>query len=178
MTSDHDRLLDPAVLVDLEHRPIDELRSQRRACIDYETGLSYLRRLVQGSIDIIESELERGGASNDDSASDVVEALPGILGEASRPPGLGRLPSSVEPTEIDDELVAEYDNLVGGGRLARVADLQDDELRDLLGSLGAIERKVSAKRHAFHSRIDALQAELTRRYQTGEVTVDSLLEAT
>ena len=34
---------------------------------------------------------------------------------------------------------------------------------------------MSERRHAYFDRIDALQAELTRRYRTGEATVDGLL---
>ena len=35
---------------------------------------------------------------------------------------------------------------------------------------------MSSQRHALFERIDALQAEITRRYKTGEATVDSLLQ--
>jgi hypothetical protein len=174
MSADHDRLLDPAHLVGLESRPIDEIRALRRACIDYETGLSYLRRVVQGSIDIIEGEVSRreGGAA---TTGDLVEALPGLLGEAQRPPGTGRLPSALEPPDIDDELAHRYEALLASGELAHVTDVEGPVVHRLLHELHDIEQLVSAKRHAFHHRIDALQAELTRRYRTGEASVDSLL---
>src|SRR5690606_41055014 len=96
-------------------------------------------------------------------------------GESRRPPGLGRLTPSLEPTELDDELVHRYEALVGKGDVAHVTVVDGAELHRVLGELHDIEREVSAKRHAFHARIDALQAELTRRYRTGEATVDSLL---
>jgi hypothetical protein len=174
MSADHDRLLDPAHLVGLERRSIDDIRALRRACIDYETGLSYLRRLVQGSMDILEGELSRrqgGGAST----GELVDSLPELLGEAPRPTGVGRLTSSLEPTEVDDELAHRYEALVAGGELAHAPDMVGAELHHLLAELHDIEQLVSAKRHAFHHRIDALQAELTRRYRTGEASVDSLL---
>jgi hypothetical protein len=175
MSAEHDRLLDPAHLVGLEQRPIDQLRSLRRACIDYETGLSYLRRLVQGSIDIIEGEVQRRTGGTPDTSAELVDALPGLLGEAPRPPGLGRLTSSLEPGEIDHELARRYEALVGGGELAHAAEVDGAELHHLIGELHEIERQVSTERHAFHDRIDTLQAELTRRYRTGEASVDSLL---
>jgi hypothetical protein len=176
MSADHDRLLDPEHLVGLEKRPIDQIRSLRRACVDYETGLSYLRRLVQGSMEIIEGELHRRSrAPGADAPGELVDALPGLLGEVGRPPGMGRLTASLEPTEIDDELARAYEALVAGGELARAAELDGNELHRLLGALHDIERQVSEKRHGFHHRIDALQAELTRRYRTGEASVDSLL---
>ena len=43
-------------------------------------------------------------------------------------------------------------------------------------ALAALEVKVSGYRHDLFERIDALQAEITRRYKTGEATVDSLLQ--
>jgi hypothetical protein len=175
MSADHDRLLDPAHLVDLEHRPIGEVRSLRRACVDYETGLSYLRRLVQGSIEILEGELQRRAGGPHDRDGELVDALPGLLGEVARPPGLGRLTSSLEPTDLDDELVLQYEALVKGGELAHAREVDGAGLHRLLGDLHDVERRVSEKRHAFHHRIDALQAELARRYKTGEASVDSLL---
>jgi hypothetical protein len=173
MSADHDRLLDPCHLVDLEHRPIDQLRSLRQACVDYETGLSYLRRLLQGSIDIIGGELQRRVGAG--GAGELVDALPDLLGEAGRPPGFGRLPTSLEPAELDDDLARCYDELISGGELAHAAEIDRDRLHGLLGDLQDLERRVSDRRHAFHHRIDALQAELTRRYRTGEASVDSLL---
>jgi hypothetical protein len=175
MSADHDRLLDPSHLVGLEQRPIDQVRALRRACVDYETGLSYLRRMVQGSIDIIEGELQHRSGGAHETSAELVEALPGLLGEAGRPPGLGRLTPSLEPTELDDELVHRYEDLVGRGEVAHVTEVDRGELHRLLGELHEVEAEVSTKRHAFHHRIDALQAELTRRYRTGEASVDTLL---
>jgi len=179
MSSEHDALLDPSGLTDLEDRPIDEIRARRAACIEVETGLSYLRRLIQGSLDIIERELvRRAGGGDPQSVGDLVDQLPDILGEIPRPPGVGRLTQILEPTEFDDELIRAYEDLVGDGRLARAADLGGVELVALMDQLREIEVKVSARRHDFHQCIDALQSEMTRRYRTGEVTVDSLFEPT
>jgi hypothetical protein len=180
MSADHDRdrLLDPAHLVGLAQRPLDEVRSLRRECLEYETGLSYLRRRVQGSIDIIEGELERRAGGAADTSGELVDALPGLLADSARPPGLGRLTASLEPVELDHEAVRRYEALVGGGDVAHVTGAGVAELHQLLRDLQDIEREVSHERHAFHNRIDALQAELTRRYRTGEASVDSLLGST
>jgi hypothetical protein len=43
-------------------------------------------------------------------------------------------------------------------------------------ALSALEVRVSGCRRDLFERIDALQAEITRRYKTGEATVDSLLQ--
>lgn len=173
---DHDHLLDPADLADLEKRPIADVRAQRAACVEVETGLSYLRRLIQGSLDIVGQAIEQrsdGGAAID--VAELVRQLPSILGDALRPASPGRLVESLEPTRFDAELGAEYEQLVGDGRVARAADLEDDELAQLVAQLRELERRVSSLRHDYHTRIDALQGELTRRYRTGEASVDTLL---
>jgi len=53
--------------------------------------------------------------------------------------------------------------------------VDDSALRALADELDAYEHKVSGQRQALFDRIDALQAEITRRYKTGEATVDALL---
>jgi hypothetical protein len=177
MSAEHDRLLDPAHLVGLERRPIIEIRALRRACVDYETGLSYLRRLVQGSIDIVEGELHR--RTEGEHTQELVDALPGLLTETGQRAGTGgRLTASLEPTEIDDELGQEYEELVAGGLVAHAAGADTASLHEALRGLQDVERRVSTKRRAFHDRIDTLQAELTRRYRTGEASVDTLLGTT
>jgi hypothetical protein len=67
-------------------------------------------------------------------------------------------------------------------RLAEVAVVGDDLpglSTDALGALGDrladLEREVSDRRRELFASIDALQAELTRRYRTGEADVESLL---
>jgi hypothetical protein len=42
--------------------------------------------------------------------------------------------------------------------------------------LEALEREISDRRRQFFDRIDTLQAEITRRYRTGEASVESLLQ--
>ena len=173
---DHDHLLDPGDLADLEQRAIADVRAQRAACIEVETGLSYLRRLIQGSLDIVGQAVEQRAAGGEHiEVADLVSQLPAILGDALRPASPGRLVESLEPTRFDAELGAAYEELVGDGRVARAADLGDDELAQLLDQLRELERRVSSQRHEYHERIDALQGELTRRYRTGEASVDTLL---
>ena len=45
----------------------------------------------------------------------------------------------------------------------------------LVERLSGYESGVSEQRHRLHQRIDALQAEITRRYRTGQASVESLL---
>jgi hypothetical protein len=175
MTAESDRLLQPDYLADLEVRPIDEVRAMRDECVAVETGLSYLRRMVQGPLDIVSRDLVRREVGGEPDRAALIDELPGILADGPRPPGNGRLSQSLEPVDLDPVLAGELDALVGGGAIADVVALGDRDLLELQDRLTDFEQRVSERRRAFFERIDALQAELTRRYRTGEATVDSLL---
>ncbi|HVN51571.1 MAG TPA: hypothetical protein VMT43_09070, partial [Acidimicrobiales bacterium] len=106
----------------------------------------------------------------------LIDELPGSLADGPRPAGVGRLSAQLEPRAVDPELAAELDEILAGGVVADVTSLGDDDLVALRTRLEGFEHRVSERRHAYFERIDALGAELTRRYRTGEATVDSLLE--
>jgi hypothetical protein len=176
MSAIDDRLLSPDYLDHLESRPLDEIRSMREECSEVETGLSYLRRMGQGPLDIVNRELVRREVGGHADRSTLIEELPGILADGPRPPGVGRLSRRLEPRDPDHELAGELDEIVGRGVVAGVTQLSDGDLLELRDHLEAFERRVSERRQAYFDRIDALQAELTRRYRTGEASVDSLLD--
>jgi hypothetical protein len=177
MASDLDALLDPGYLGDLEARSMDEVRSMRAACQEVETGLSLLRRLVQGRLDIVGVELQRRAEGGDPSdLPDLIARLPEVLSDRTHAPGVGRLPQWMAPGELPVALEAELDGIVSAGHLADLPSVDDSTLRGMADQLGAFEEKVSGQRHALFERIDALQAEITRRYKTGEASVDSLLQ--
>ena len=167
-------VLSATYLDDLEHRPIEEIRALRAECQQLEVDQSYLRRLIQGRFDIVRSEQARrvGGAGPSD-VSDIVEHLPEILADRVHAPGVGRLPTYLSPSE-DADLTSELDALFRS--LGSIDGLSDREIDGLATALSDLEHTVSARRRALHERIDALQSELTRRYKTGEATVDSLLQ--
>jgi hypothetical protein len=169
-----DRLLDPALLDGLEQRPIEEIRSLRAECQAIETGLSFLRRVVQGRLDIAAAEVRRRRDGGDPAdVGRLIEQLPTILADHLRAPGVGRLPSGVGPGKVDADLQARVDGEVA--ELDDLASLADDQLVSIQGRLAALEHEVSERRRALFDRIDALQAELTRRYRAGEASVESLL---
>lgn len=173
---DIDALLDPSYVADLGALSMDELRSKRAECQEVEVGLSYLRRVAQGRLDIVLADLHRrseGGEGGD--LHSLVEKLKDILSDKVHAPGMGRLPTLMAPGEGNSALTAEMDAIAGPDALTSLPDLGDADVRDIADGLGALERKISGQRRALHERIDALQDEIVRRYKTGEATVDSLL---
>ena len=147
----------------------------RAECQQVEAGLSYLRRMVQGRLDIVAAELSRRveGLEPPDLAS-LVDQLPEILGHNVQAPGLGRLPFNLEPPD-DPELTTELDGILHHQSLTGLGQIDDDELRLLVDRLTDYEHTVSGRRRALFDHLDALQGELTRRYKTGEASVESLL---
>lgn len=170
------KILSEDYLGDLSAAELTDLRARRAECKDVETGLSYLRRLVQGRLDVIDAERQRlaqGGAPDD--LDELVSRLPDVLAEKTRSPGTGRLPSDFGTGAPDDDLVAEFDELVAAHRVSGESDLGEADLAAAAEALADFERRVSGLRLALFGRIDAIEDELTRRYRTGEASVDSLL---
>lgn len=180
MTPELDVVTDPSFLTDLENRDMDELRAIRSRCQALENSLSYVRRLIQGRIDIVGGELQRrrdGGSTGD--TSELIGRLPDILSEGSRTaggPGSVRPPHSLSPDpEVTEQLEVMLDAVIGTETLVSVSDLVDERLVASLTELNDLEDRVSDSRRSLHHVIDAVQGEVTRRYTTGEATIDGLL---
>lgn len=171
-----DQILADDYLGDLATLDLADVRARRSQCQEIETGLSYLRRLVQGRLDVVTAELERRAeGGDDDDLEALIARLPALLAGSTRTPGTGRLPQSFGTGEVDTELSDELDDIITHGHLDDPGSISDDELAAAQAELVDFERKVSGLRRQLFDRIDALETELTRRYRTGEASVDSLL---
>src|SRR5438477_13033683 len=174
-----DRLLDPDYLGDLQSRSIEEIRTMRGDCQRAEDGLSFVRRQAQGRLDIVASELTRRNEGKGPSdAADIVDQLPSILGHGvSTSGGITNVrTTSLEPPADTGDLIVELEGILHLSSLTGLGQITDDELRQLVDRLTEYERLVSDRRRALHDRLDALQAEIVRRYKTGEASVESLLK--
>ncbi len=90
-----------------------------------------------------------------------------LTGGPARPP---------RPTEdlSDHPLAVELDELCAANGLGRLKSLDDDELLALTTAIATFEEKVSSDRKARFEQLDALSAELVRRYRDGEADITSL----
>jgi hypothetical protein len=172
-----DRLLDPDYVEQLADLDMDEVRARRAACQHREESLSYLRRVVQVRLDLLGTELQRrqDGAAPA-TVDELLARLPQVLSEHSRAPGLGQAPRELQLPEIDDELAGVVDGIVGPRQLGTLHELDTAQLSGIIDRLEALEHEVSATRRQLHSQIDRLQSEITRRYRSGEASVDALLQ--
>ncbi len=173
-----ERLSAPDYLQDLADRSLEDLRAMRAECDRAETAVSYLRRLVQGRLDVVQEILRRTGASAAD-LHEVVEKLPAIIGSGPpRPAGPGRLPTRLAPDmEVieDEDLTADIDAVLAPGRIGELPGMEPSALRELSEELVELEGRVSAQRKELHVRIDAVQGEIVRRYKSGDISPDELL---
>lgn len=149
---------------------MDRLRSLRSQAEELETALSYLRRLAQGSLDLVEAERERRRSGEQDQAAAIRRAL----SRGVSAPGSGRPLRTLTPDLDDPELQADLESLVGIGDLAEIDQMDDAGLDALWDRLFAVERTLSAKRHDLHVFLDQVQDEVIRRYRSGEASMDQL----
>lgn len=194
---DIDALLGPELTRDLASVSLDELRSRRDACQRAEVALSYVRRVLQGELDLVAAELEARGRGVRGDTTRLIEELPTILaGPGAAPPvqlkaheprmtmaavaegwseqsGLALEELVVEVLEAENGDEAAHRELLPGANLGAFAD---EELRSFAETLRTAETAVSARRHALHDQIDTLQTAIVDRYKVGGADPDSLLE--
>jgi hypothetical protein len=155
---------DPAELA------LDDLRRVRHELQLDDDAISYARRIAQARLDLVAAETERrtsGSAapvSNDELRAVLSNQL---TGGPARPP---------RPAEdlSDHPLAVELDEICSRHGFARLPTLDPGELAALTDAIGTFESQVSARRRALFERLDALSAELVRRYRDGQADVASL----
>jgi hypothetical protein len=165
-----DRVLAEDFASDLAALDLDEIRSRRREAEQEEADLSYVRRMLQGRMDILRAELARRAGGGDK----IVEHLSQVLSDTGRSDhGLGRF-LRVEPSRVDEHRRM-VDQVVADVGVSDVEQHSDDELRAALGRLEGFERGISEDRHRVQQVMDALTTEVAGRYKSGSASVDDLL---
>jgi hypothetical protein len=158
-----DAMLEPAFLDGLAERSLDDVRAMHEDCLEVETEVSFVRRLAQARIDIVEAETDRRARGG--SVGDLVAALPDILADAPRAdPATSRLPRHLGPP-ADITWQRGLEHLITDATLVNLPTLSDDELRAALDQLRQLEHEVSAQRRALHRVIDAIEADLSERHK-------------
>jgi hypothetical protein len=160
--------LDPTALA------LADLRSERSRLQTLDDAVSYVRRLAQARLDLAAAE-KTSRASKDpvSSSGDVTGELPRLLGSHLT----GGAPRPPRPAEDFSEhpLAIELDELCSDAGSADLPTLTDEQLTAYMTALTDFEHRVSVQRKQVFERLDALSAELVRRYRDGEASVDGLL---
>ncbi|MFE9626541.1 aerial mycelium formation protein [Streptomyces sp. NPDC006527] len=161
---------------DLARLSLPELRTLRRDAQRDEADLSYVRRLLQGRIDILRAELARRGSAAvpEPAEESVVARLSEILTDAparhrssARHVTLGT-PHNEEYRRLAADMLAEVE-------LSDLAARTGPELHEAMARLVGYEQQVSRRRQRLQKTADDCGAEVTRRYREGEAQVDDLL---
>ena len=160
MAEAHDRsahVLDPEYVVDLDTSSIEDLRAKHAECVELETEVSYVRRLTQARIDILEAEVQR--RSTGGSLGDLIDKLPQILSDDGPRgnPASSHLPLQMAP-EQDSEWAPELERF--DGVIANLPTLGDAELEEAISGLRALEREVSDQRRELFAVIDRIDSSL------------------
>jgi hypothetical protein len=165
-----DRVLGDGFADDLDSLDLDELRSRRREAEQEEADLSYVRRMLQGRMDILRAELARRAGGGDK----IVEHLSSVLADTGRSDhGLGRF-LRVEPSRVDEHRRL-VEQLIADVGVSDVEGHSDDEVRAALARLEGFEHGISEDRRSVQTVMDALTAEVAARYKSGAASVDDLL---
>ncbi len=155
---------------DLGALRLPELRALRRDAQSDEADLSYVRRMLQGRIDILRAELAR----RTDPEAPVLDRLSEILADVpSRHRSSARhvtlsTPRGEEYRRLASEMLSEVE-------LSDLTARTDDELHAAMGRLAGYEQQVSRRRQDLQRTADDCSAEIARRYREGEAQVDDLL---
>ncbi|MFE7119519.1 ABC transporter substrate-binding protein [Streptomyces sp. NPDC057654] len=147
-----------------------ELRTLRRDAQQDEADLSYVRRLLQGRIDILRAELARRAAPRSpvvDRLSEILADVPSTHRSSARHVTLG-MPHSEEFRRLAEDMLSEVE-------LSDLEARTDQELHAAMGRLVRYEQQVSRRRQQLQHTADDCGAEIARRYREGEAQVDDLL---
>jgi hypothetical protein len=187
MTAEPDQvdvLLSTEFVEGIEEASVEEVRAKRDACQRAEVALSYVRRVLQGKLDLIEAEQARRAGGGLRDASALIDKLPEILAGAPAVAGSGRstphqpmvtMPGVAaglaEAFEVELSAISGLEDLAGN-----LGVLDDATLDEVANRIRATEAKVSARRKRLHDRIEQIQAQIVARWMSGEANVQSLLQ--
>ena len=172
-----ERVLDPELVADLGGLSTEELRARRADSEAEEEALSYVRRLLQGRLDLLRAELRRREEAGSEAAGDLLGRLASVLSDqgtserdvlAARATRL-RVPPGVERHE------ARLDEVLPRRDLEELEEVPVATLEGYIELLAAHEAELSAQRRVLFAHIDALRSELAARYKDGRAAVSDLL---
>jgi hypothetical protein len=162
-TSRTARVLEPSFVGDLGGLSTDEVRGRRDDALAAREYLSYLRRLVQARIDMLQAERARRSEGGDGEG--LIDRVATALAEGPKGGSRGEA-LTVGPTQQDmDQAERRADAAMGEASLSALRDLDEHTIERAIEGLRDEERTVSERRAEVIRVHDRLQDELKRRYR-------------
>jgi hypothetical protein len=156
---------------DIAELALADLRAVRADLQNQDDAVSYVRRLAQARLDFVRAEIRNRAAG---SERDITDEIPNVIGSH-----LTGGASSRPPRPADDfsahPLAHELEVLCDDAGSTDLQAMSHDELAVYAARLHEFEQQRSNERQDLFVRIDALSAELVRRYRDGEANVEGLL---
>lgn len=158
-----DRVLDDSFVANIAEMPIETLRERRNVARQEESNLSFLRRMLQGRIEVVELEIETFDHDSDGNLVDrITQVLSTMVGTAPENARITNNPSgSAEERRYAERLLGEVTPF-------EREDSNVERAADLVDWLRLEERSVSDFRTRVQGVVDSLTAELGGRYKSGE----------
>lgn len=157
------RLTAPEYLDDLGRADTQRLRAMRDECRAAERRLSYVRRMIQGHLDLAAGELQRRSVDGAEAlVARVARALSGPAAAGRSVRAVGLYDPADAGSDLDDVASDQLPDLDEAGLLAHV-----DRLRRR-------ERELSDSRAILLDHLDRLQAALVERYRDGRALIDDV----
>jgi hypothetical protein len=156
--------------LDVASMELGQLRGLRNHLQAEDDAVSYVRRIAQARCDVVAARFLQI-SPNPDITGDL-----GAILSAHLTGGPARPPRPVEPVD-DHPLLHRLEQICADHGYSRAEELDSAELHALVEAITAFEREVSRDRQVRYEILDALSAELVRRYRDGEASVDSLLDS-
>lgn len=137
---------------------VAEIRAQRNALQAEEDAISFVRRLAQGRLDLVQDEERRRATGSETPVGSLADRLADVFGQqhgggSARPPRETNIPA-------DHPLVKELDELCEHYEFESLENLDSKSLSELAGALSMFEKSCSQLRHDLFEKIDALTAAL------------------
>lgn len=172
MASEIASVLDPAFLEDVHDIPIEAIRERRDKANRIENLLSYLRRVLQARIDLLQPD-----ALSQTGSEEVFVALSKALTDTRAP-----APSSARWIEVElgvDDLRQADAWLEGQFGIDVEMSLEfahGEPAQEYLKLLQSAERGISELRHKLHAVQEVMSSDIIERYRRGDASVEALLE--
>ena len=137
---------------------VAEIRAKRNALQAEEDAISFVRRLAQGRLDLVQDEERRRASGIETPVGSLADRLADVFGQqhgggSARPPRETNIPA-------DHPLVKELDELCDHYEFESLENLDSKSLSELAGALSMFEKSCSQLRHDLFEKIDALTAAL------------------